>query len=413
MRQFKQGTIILFLVLGLSTFQNCSNGVEFADLPDATLLSVSLPCTSATGDRYETGESWSVVTPFTEDVICTDSSSLTRNFEFKQDFTCENGEPITTGTQTYPTENLPLCPAMSVSAAFVPAKIRENMNSALQISSTNNKDVSYVCKGKGSQIEMAKGKAPTGAQVIQFNNVIEEIICEVYAENSVGLKSTPQSATLSLDCESSGKLLHPMTRQCVEFSCLSYRVLSYPTDGSVLEVPARTVAGECFAVKLLSKIPKGNSSLTTVFDNDVLANAHDRGGGIKVPYLLGRANFDFKMLSGIGARQVKLAGSENALDRIIIDNFVLVGLQKKSAPLDITKYHAYGTLDSTINAAKNAIQFMGVNVPFSGTALAGTETVSILNVTNQVSTDEVYSIDVRALDAGGLRELSDVYLIFQ
>lgn len=195
------------------------------------------------------------------------------------------------------------------------------------------------------------------------------------------------------------------------FACRVFREV----PGFPFSVPARTQEGICYYKKLFEAIPFSNSGsgfqglgVRPRLDN-VLSRGHggDNSPYPIHPYILGRAVFDFKML---GAREVKLSGRPDQLVTIRVDNFVLVGSRKLSE--NQFAYSAYGTADSAIYYTDHIVaddQPVYLN-PFGAW---GTATIGALPLTERFSVNEDYTLNINALDCGGMQELSEIYVVFQ
>ena len=195
------------------------------------------------------------------------------------------------------------------------------------------------------------------------------------------------------------------------FACRVFREV----PGFPFSVPARTQEGICYYKKLFEAIPFSNSGsgfqglgVRPRLDN-VLSRGHggDNSPYPIHPYILGRVVFDFKML---GAREVKLSGRPDQLVTIRVDNFVLVGSRKLSE--NQFAYSAYGTADSAIYYTDHIVaddQPVYLN-PFGAW---GTATIGALPLTERFSVNEDYTLNINALDCGGMQELSEIYVVFQ
>lgn len=195
------------------------------------------------------------------------------------------------------------------------------------------------------------------------------------------------------------------------FACRVFREV----PGFPFSVPARTQEGICYYKKLFDAIAFSNSGsgfqgldVRPRLDN-VLSRGHggDNSPYPIHPYILGRAVFDFKML---GAREVKLSGRPDQLVTIRVDNFVLVGSRKVSESR--FAYSAYGTADSAIYYTDHIMaddQPVYLN-PFGAW---GTATIGALPLTERFSVNEDYTLNINALDCGGMQELSEIYVVFQ
>lgn len=201
--------------------------------------------------------------------------------------------------------------------------------------------------------------------------------------------------------------------QISEFVCKSVKALQLPPEGQALQIPDRDANGTCCGIKLMSGIVNGDSNLTKTFDTEVLVNNHRRRNGDNavptVPFLMGQANFAFTLR---GVRHMKLSGALDQVTNIIVDNFVLVGFGEQAPSLNANNYAAYGTADAVIPGS-DSIKLDGSLIQLKPFAGAGTATIGLLDISQAVSPNIAYQLDVRAEDCGGARELSDIYLIFQ
>lgn len=190
------------------------------------------------------------------------------------------------------------------------------------------------------------------------------------------------------------------------FACLFFQeIKDFP-----FEIPARNKNGVCYYKKLFDLIAFNNSGGAHSLRLDsVWSRGHgaDAGHGMIHPYILGRAVFDFKLL---GYRDVKLSGKPNELASIRVDNFVLVGSRKHQD--EKYSYSAYGTDDAKITYT-NYVLADDQQVILKPFAAWGTATISALELTERFSVNEAYELSVNALDCGGMKELSDIYIVFQ
>lgn len=198
------------------------------------------------------------------------------------------------------------------------------------------------------------------------------------------------------------------------FSC--QHIVLLPLSNPLI-VPARDAStGICYAVQIFQAIPNGKSNLTTTIDNDVISRNHDSGPATHHPYLMGQATAVVKFE---GLRNIKLSGSPSNADASIkIDNFALIGFKAVSnasaslSELSASDYAAFGTSDSIISGT-NGVKLYDEVVPLTPFGPSGTATVSALDISQAISVNQNYLLDVRAEDCGGSRELSDVYIVFQ
>lgn len=195
---------------------------------------------------------------------------------------------------------------------------------------------------------------------------------------------------------------------CVDFQCSS--VINLTSAADLQNIPARTVEGLCYSYKMADAIANSASSLTTAVDADVVSRNHSGGSATRNPYLMASIKLDVKLGGG---RVVKLAGGSNATSPILVDNFLLVGVYPSNTAITdwATYYNAYGTSDSTV--ANNSILFHNQNIllqPFGG---GGTSTIAPLDISKFIFPLTSYTLDIRAEDCGGARQLSSLYLLFQ
>lgn len=280
----------------------------------------------------------------------------------------------------------------------------EGLQTMLQIQSTQVKNLSYSCLGQYSKTEIAKGASTLSA----FNSPVlvnEDFVCEVKGLDKANLE-IKRVVNGQVSC---GNRIKDQGR-CVDFVCTKFTQLSQIPSGGALNIPARS-AGECFTYKLFSSIKNSSSKLTTVIDADVISRNHD-GSNPKNhnPYVLGKALINFKLA---GPRVVKLTGGANSLSPILVDNFVLSGIYPAQVAPVPDHYSANGTKDSTVDAAQSHILLKNAPIPLKSFGAQGTATVAPLEIVREADTNLDYLLDVRALDCGGSRELSEIYLVFQ
>ena len=215
----------------------------------------------------------------------------------------------------------------------------------------------------------------------------------------LALKSAGQIADTSLI---------PAGTPAGDFTCQTVVLLQSSPN---LVIPARSGNGTCYAVKLFDAIAHSKSNLTSQLEYDVVSRNHDTGGlPTRNPYSLGSSLFNLRLE---GPRKVKLSGGLSASARILVDNFILVGIYPLgSQPLKYS-YKSYGTKDATIDSGETYIEFKNDQIPLQPFASGGTATVEPLELVNDLQAMADYTIDLRALDCGGSRELSDVYALFQ
>jgi hypothetical protein len=322
---------------------------------------------------------------------------------------CQHGEISIAGNDTKLVEPMAACPAPQLSASASNPKPQSGGSSDLNVTSEAVHDVKYDCRSVATGHSIQAGDLTVGTAKATLPTIVEDLKCSVSAQTSG--EPIVKNVDINVDCESSGRLKDPQTHMCIDFSCQSYVALTSTAGGLKYEVPARSAAGVCYTVKLMDAIAVSKSNLNPSRDSEVIAANHD-GGSPKNPYVMGRANVEFLMKAGGGARQVRLSGAGDKASSIKVDNFVLAGLAKKSEGLSSSSHYlAYGSNDSTLDGSH--IKFRDAEFPFTGFGAAGVTSIGSLDITTRVSTEESYVLDVRALDCGGDREMTDIYLLFQ
>lgn len=198
---------------------------------------------------------------------------------------------------------------------------------------------------------------------------------------------------------------------CVPYECKSFvEIKSFPAI-----VPQRTSEGVCYFAKIFDKVASGPSSGAQM--SNVLSRIHGAGASsdplspsnVAPPFILGTFTNVFTL---DGERTVKLSGSGSALSPILVDNYVLAGSRLASSSREISNYRAWGTADAAIGTTGN-IKVNGKDVSLAAFGPAGTATIGTLTLTSGFLVGEQYEININALDCGGAKALSDVYLVFQ
>lgn len=206
----------------------------------------------------------------------------------------------------------------------------------------------------------------------------------------------------------SDEVFDAATNTCKPFQCLQFTELtSFPVT-----IPARTADGICYYSKLFNAIPNGGSS--GVKNANVLARIHEGPNAMKAnanPYILGPgpASRAFNLQ---GPRAVKLSGSYRTLASIKVDNFFLIGQRLASESAAANSWGAYGTSDATVYG-QNYVLAYNSPVRLQAFANGGTATVNALLLTEYFQAGLNYVLDVNALDCGGSKELSEIYLVWQ
>jgi len=289
----------------------------------------------------------------------------------------------------------------------------EGQNSVLTFNYKDVDQVSYMCTDRVTKEILAAGAVSSSGQQMQIK-VERDIHCEVMGNP---LDNSPQiraSQDLTVNC--GNRIKNMAQNKCQDFSCTKVTELTSVND--LMNIPARDSNGVCYAYKLLSKIANSSSSLTKDIDAEVLSRNHDSTGPrIHNPYNMGSVKAEFQLL---GPRVVKVAGGLSPSAPILVDNFILMGVYPSSQDVSATLasvYKVLGTSDSSIvdsaGQDTHSIKFIDTLLPVQAYASAGTSSVTAVDITRLAEPRVPQTLDVRALDCGGSRELSDVYLLFQ
>jgi hypothetical protein len=230
--------------------------------------------------------------------------------------------------------------------------------------------------------------------------------------------SRSQAFTELPDTEMSSSVVSPCAENevksggvCIPYECKSFvEITSFPTH-----VPQRTSEGICYYAKIFDQVASGPSSGAQM--SNVLSRIHGSGviedalslRNVAAPYILGTFTNLFTL---DGERTVKLSGSGSALSSLRVDNYVLAGSRLAASSREISNYRAWGTADSAIGTTGN-IKVNDKDVPLASFGAGGTATIGTLTLTNGFLVGEQYEININALDCGGSKALSDVYLVFQ
>ena len=179
-----------------------------------------------------------------------------------------------------------------------------------------------------------------------------------------------------------------------------------------MQIPKREAgdSGVCYAMKIFDPIANGSSFLTKVFDLDVVSADHDNKGNLRNPNVLGTDLLNFTLA---GPRVVRLSGGLDSTTPILVDNYVLIGLYPKSYTPVPAHYSAHGTSDSEVTTGGRTILLKNSPVPLKRFAVNGTAIIPTLDIVREADPLTDYTLDVRALDCGGSRELSTIYILFQ
>ncbi len=195
----------------------------------------------------------------------------------------------------------------------------------------------------------------------------------------------------------------------VSFSgCKSFQELS----GNVLTVPARTSAGVCFYLRLMTaRGADASGSRGEVIAPDVIARAHTRTDEATKnhPYVLGEYTIDSLKL--LGMRNVALSSSfTDPQASMYIDNFFLL---EQHTSVGTDRLWAYGTVDAEPDDGNKKIMVNNVSVQdFYPFAVDGTATVTAIDLTGAIPANLGMKLRFRGLDCGGSATASDVFLVF-
>lgn len=194
--------------------------------------------------------------------------------------------------------------------------------------------------------------------------------------------------------------------QPVNFSgCQSYQEIT----GDMIVVPARTSAGICYYVRLMSEQSAGSSGTRgEALATDVVARPHsprpDEGNH---PYILGQK--EITQLQLLGARNVALSGSfTDPQASMFIDNFFLL---EQSTEVGSYRAWAYGTADAEPGGGKISVNNFVVE-NFYSYASGGTARVTAIDMTAAIPAGLRMSIRFRGLDCGASARASDVFMVF-
>lgn len=293
-------------------------------------------------------------------------------------------------------------PESKILASMKQNPVALDAKGTLNISLTQVYKPIYSCVKKSDSTDVASGKLITNDSSIDFI-VSEDIRCTI---SGLDKYDKAISVIVNADVECGNKIKE--NGKCVDFKCLSVVTLAYT---KTLSIPARTSQGVCYAMKIFDAIENGNSNLTTTIDKEVISRRHGEGSGYtRNPYSMDSDLLNF-VLSG--PRVVKLSGGASATSPIKIDNFALIGLYPKAVSPLPSHFSAHGTADSTVDAEAMTIQYKNSPVVLKPFGPSGTATVEPLDIVRVADPNLNYMLDIRALDCGGSRELSTVYVLFQ
>jgi hypothetical protein len=415
----KRSMLITWLVSGvvtLSLFQNCAQ-VNFAD--SASLNGGQK--TSIPDDPTGSGDPDPTPTPTPpQDPTPTPNPTPEPPVATPTPPPVVDPTPTPTPGMPDPTptpEPTPVPPQVGkLKAVFDPAVVPNGSKSEMKITAEHLDRVSYECLDKSGG-SISKGTLDLASATSKSLVIDRDLDCSFVGTSSEDSRVLPVNAVASVSV-ACGNQIKTAGGRCEDFVCKS--VVEIKSD-DLLKVPSRTSEGICYAYKLMSQISNSSSDLTKDVDSTILARNHGRkddGGAVNArPFVMGKFAGDFKLN---GARVVKLAGGVDDKKKILVDNFILTGVYPKDTakPFDLRKYYKVtGSSDAAIkdSAGKNLgyIQFNNENLDVQAFASGGTSSIAPIDITAFATPNVVQTLDIRALDCGGVRELSDIYLLFQ
>lgn len=317
--------------------------------------------------------------------------------------------------------NLSLPPATAqvtyhLEVSATPRIVKEQETSDILIKYKNLTKINYLCQDKNKTNNFLSGSIQLqnseGAHSLKTAPISADVYCVFSGESAAATTNPVVKTDLAIELNCMNKIKNESGR-CEDFKCLKVQALSL---NELTNVPARTSEGICYAVKLMSAIANSNSGLSQSTDSEVVSRNHDSGGSsTRNPYKLGSFSSEINLA---GERVVKLSGGLDASKKILVDNFVLTGVYPVStneSVNDLAKYYKVrGTSDSTISSNSNyGVLFRQTLLPVISFGAAGTSSVAPIDISAEVVPKVPYILDIRALDCGGARELSDIYLLFQ
>lgn len=296
-----------------------------------------------------------------------------------------------------------------------PATVVEGQQSILTVTFQNVENVTYLCTDRVSNEILASGLISSSGQQLGVK-VDQDLHCEFTGQDISGTNPVHAYQDLTLDC--ANRIKNTAQNKCQDFSCQKFIELTSLNE--LLNIPARDSNGICYAMKLLNQIKFSSSSLNTTVDQDVTSRNHDQDRSQNPnhhPYQMGSVKTEFRIY---GPRVVKLSGGLSATTPIRVDNFVLLGVYPTGTDVSAnlsTVYSARGTSDSAVLDASGrqttSIEFLDTLISVIPYGTGGTGSVSAVDITRSAQPKIFQTLDIRALDCGGSRELSDIYLLFQ
>lgn len=239
----------------------------------------------------------------------------------------------------------------------------------------------------------------------------------------------PSEPPAPINCEN--QIYNSETKSCEDFKCKTVINLTdaFMNQDDTYVIPERSSEGLCYSLKLMDAISYSDSSLNSEKDMQVTSRRHGTRSSNDSPnwnpYVLGKSQLLVQLAN---KRTASLVGGFNSELKsflpIKVDNFSLFAVVPYMAGLNLNPvenpelvpfYSAQGTTDSSVSTSSNNLHvLLGSNaVPLTGNASGGTESIEPIEVSKSMKPDQTYFLDIRALDCGGKRELSDVYLVFR
>lgn len=293
-------------------------------------------------------------------------------------------------------------PDSSIIASMAANPVKEGQTGTLNITLNLVTGASYTCKTVAGNTNVINGAITGNTAAVNFV-VNEDISCVISGKDK---NNVDISKTVNADVGCGNRIKDG--NKCVDFKCL--KIVNIPYTNKFI-VPKRTTEGICYSMKLFNSIANASSSLGKEFDLDVITRDHDKPGmNLRNPYVLDKDLLNFVLE---GKRVAKLSGGANVTSPIRVDNFVLVGLYPEAVQPQTSHYSAQGTIDSTVTAAQTHILLKDQPVPLKSFGPSGTATVAPIEIIREADENLSYMLDLRALDCGGVRELSDIYIVFQ
>lgn len=291
--------------------------------------------------------------------------------------------------------------------------VSEGQKGMFTVSFQDLENITYMCQDKLTGQILSSGQIKSSGSTFDII-VNQDITCEASGTVQGSVDTLRDSAEVSVNC--ANRIKNTSQNRCEDFSCKKIVTM---TDNDLDNVPARDQNGICYAFKVMDKIANGPSSATVSTDKEITSRNHDSSSASKHrnPYLMRSANPEFRLA---GPRVVKLAGGLDANKPILVDNFILTGVYPSTVdptPDLAVYYKVMGTSDSSIydDTGKDtkSIRFMKTLLPITAYATGGTSSVTAVDITRSVEPGIYHNLDIRALDCGGSRQLSDIYLLFQ